>query len=159
MPKVRVLFVCMGNICRSPMAEGVLTAMVARAGLSHLIEIDSAGTSGWHENDRADERAVAAAAARGYDLSFCRSRPVNWRDYSNFDYILVMDEANLRTLQAEAPKEVGDRIRLFMSFADGAKARSVPDPYAGKAKGFERVMDMVEEGCSALLTHLQLNDI
>ncbi|TNE37321.1 MAG: low molecular weight phosphotyrosine protein phosphatase [Alphaproteobacteria bacterium] len=159
MAPIRVLFVCMGNICRSPMAEGVFADMVARAGLSHAIEIDSAGTSGWHEDEGADQRAVAAATSRGYDISFCRSRPINWRDYGNFDYILAMDDVNLRTLRSEASEDLEDKISLFMRFADGEAARSVPDPYGGDAGGFDLVMDMVEEGAAALLAHIQKSDL
>lgn len=155
MSQIRVLFVCMGNICRSPMAEGVFRQMVSCAGLSGQIEVDSAGTSGWHEGDPADERARTVALTRGYDLASCVSRPVAWQDYKHFDYILGMDQLNVDTLAQECSTDLEDRIHLFMAFAEGDGAMPVPDPYGGKVKGFETVMDMVEKGAAALLDHIE----
>ncbi|TNE59964.1 MAG: low molecular weight phosphotyrosine protein phosphatase [Alphaproteobacteria bacterium] len=159
MAPIRVLFVCMGNICRSPMAERVFATMVERAGLSESILVDSAGTSGWHEDAPADERAVTAAAMRGYDLSPCRSRPVDWRDYGQFDYIMAMDEVNLQTLKQGTSEERGEKIHLFMTFACEENTPSVPDPFDGDEEKFHKVLDMIEAGSAALLDHIQYYDL
>lgn len=155
MSRVRVLFVCLGNICRSPMAEGVFRQMTEEAGLSAWFDIDSAGTSGWHEGEPAEKRAFAAAKKRGYDLSSCVSRPVHWQDYDHFDYIIAMDrvvEQTLRSGQSEAAQE---KVHLFMRFAQGDNAVDVPDPYGGRKKGFEKALDLIEDGSRALLDYLR----
>jgi protein-tyrosine phosphatase len=155
MSQIRVLFVCMGNICRSPMAEGVFAALVERADLTGKIEVDSAGTSGWHEGEGANPPAIQAAEAKGYSLERCVSRPVAWQDYKKFDYILAMDELNEQTLRGDASDDLQDRIHLFMSFARQDEAVSVPDPYGGPDKDFEFALEMVEEGAAALLNHIR----
>jgi protein-tyrosine phosphatase len=145
----------MGNICRSPMAEGVFATLVERVGLTGKIEVDSAGTSGWHEGDGANPPAIKAAEAKGFSLERCVSRPVNWQDYKNFDYILAMDELNEQTLRSDASDDLQGRIHLFMSFAREGEAVSVPDPYGGEDENFELAMEMVEEGAQALLDHIR----
>ena len=142
-----MLFVCTGNICRSPTAEGVMRALLERAGLAG--EVDSAGTMGYHVGDPPDPRSQAAAAARGYDLSTLRGRVVSEDDLERFDHVWVMDRGHLNRLRAR----FGDRpnVRLFLEATapEGVRAREVPDPYAGDAAGFERVLDLIEAGCRA----------
>jgi protein-tyrosine phosphatase len=153
--KVKVLFVCMGNLCRSPMAEGVFRQHVVQAGLERHIEIDSAGTHDYHVGDPPDARAQRAAGRRGYDLSALRGRQVDRDDFSEFDYVLAMDVVNLRSLERVCPPQHTYKIRLFMDFSAGAVMREVPDPYYGGEQGFELVLDMVEEASRGLLEHLR----
>ena len=153
--RVRVLFVCMGNLCRSPMAEGVFRQHVAQAGLDGHIAIDSAGTHDYHVGDAPDTRAQRAAGRRGYDLSALRGRQVSRADFSEFDYVLAMDAANLRELERLCPPQHAHKIKLFMEFSAGAVLREVPDPYYGGEQGFEMVLDMVEEASRGLLDHLR----
>jgi protein-tyrosine phosphatase len=155
MKKTRVLFVCMGNICRSPMAEGVFKHYVHSAGLTEEIVSDSAGTHGYHEGDAPDPRAQAAASRRGYDLGSLRARQVRRDDFDEFDYVLAMDEANLRLLERMCPPQHAHKLRLFLEIGGDGTRREVPDPYYGNAQGFERVLDMVEEGAQRLLRHLR----
>jgi len=142
-----VLFVCTGNICRSPTAEGVMRALLERSGMAG--EVDSAGTMGYHVGDPPDGRSQAAAAARGYDLSPLRGRVVREEDLERFDHVWVMDRGHLNRLRAR----YGDRpnVRLFLEATapEGVRAREVPDPYAGDVAGFERVLDLIEAGCRA----------
>ena len=152
---VKVLFVCLGNICRSPTAEGVFTALVDREGLRDLISIDSAGTGSWHLGDRPDRRAQAAAQNRGYDLSTQRARQIQETDFLNFDYIVAMDSQNYSDLSMMAPKEAKDRIRMLLSFAPKNGMRDVPDPYYGGADGFDRVLDLVEAASLGLLQDIR----
>jgi len=159
MAEIGVLFVCLGNICRSPMAEGVFRSLVKDAGLSRQITIDSAGTSGWHEGGPADERAIEAATKRGFDLTACVSRPVEWGDYSQFNYLLAMDAHNEETLRHEAPDKLHPRIFRFMSFAQGEAAVDVPDPYVGGTADFDQVLDLIEQGAAALLEHIRRHDL
>jgi len=149
--KIRVLFVCMGNICRSPTAEGVFRHLVEEQGLGEKIIIDSAGTHDYHIGDAPDARSQAAAARRGYDLSRLRARQVLREDFRAFDYILAMDEANLGLLQQQCPDDCRERLKLFLEFADDGGLREVPDPYYGGAQGFERVLDLVEHAARGLL--------
>ena len=151
---VKVLFVCLGNICRSPTAEGVFTRLVTEAGLEERIVIDSAGTGDWHVGLPPDERASEAAARRGYDLSALRARQVSASDFAGFDYILAMDEENVQALKALAPKEHAHKVRLFTDFSS-TPTGAVPDPYYGGADGFERVLDLVEDAARGLLGHLR----
>lgn len=153
--KVRVLFVCMGNLCRSPMAEEVFRQHVAQAGLDLRIEIDSAGTHDYHVGDAPDARAQRAAGRRGYDLSALRGRQVSRDDFVEFDYVLAMDAVNLRALERVCPPQHAHKIKLFMEFSAGAVLREVPDPYYGGEQGFEMVLDMVEEASRGLLEHLR----
>lgn len=147
----RVLFVCLGNICRSPAAEGVFRAQAAARGVQ--AEAQSAGTGGWHQGAGADQRMTRAAARRGYDLSTHRARQVQFSDFYEFDYLLAMDRQNLADLLAMAPPNRDADIGLFLDFANG-ETHETPDPYYGGADGFERVLDLVEGGVAALLDHL-----
>jgi protein-tyrosine phosphatase len=152
-----ILFVCMGNICRSPTAEGVFRAKVAQAGLANKIKIDSAGTHNYHPGSPPDERSQAHAIQRGYDLSKLRARQVLDADYAEFDLILAMDWDNLALLQADCPAKHAHKLKLFMSFADPALmlGETVPDPYRGGEPDFERVLDLLEAASAGLLEHLQ----
>jgi len=151
----RVLFVCMGNICRSPTAEGVFRQLVREAGLADRIEIDSAGTHGYHVGEPPDRRSQLAARRRGIELSDLRARQVVVEDFERFDWVLAMDKANLRLLRAMCPPERADRLRLLLSFAPEVGEAEVPDPYYGGDHGFERVLDLVEAGGRGLLAHLR----
>jgi protein-tyrosine phosphatase len=154
----RVLFVCMGNICRSPTAEGVFRHLVEQQGLAGKIIIDSAGTHDYHIGDAPDARAQAAAARRGYDLSGLRARQVLRDDFSTFDYVLAMDQANLGLLQQQCPENYRNRLKLFLEFADDGALREVPDPYYGGAQGFEQVLDLVENAGRGLLRAIIKNN-
>lgn len=152
---IRVLFVCTGNICRSPTAEAVFKHQVAQAGLAHLIGSDSAGTHHFHIGEPPDPRAQKAAGQRGYDLSGLRGRQVGQADFVEFDFVLAMDEDNLRALQRLCPPQNSHKLQLFMAFSPAAGTREVPDPYYGGPKGFERVLDLVEQAAQGLLRHLR----
>lgn len=145
-----VLFVCLGNICRSPTAHGVFESLVKAKGLAEQIHIDSCGTGGWHIGESPDKRATAHARKRGYDLSHLRARQVQSNDFYEFDYILAMDEANLRELDLLCPKDAKVIPQLFLSFGDYSETE-VPDPYYGGERGFEHVLDLVESACEGLL--------
>jgi len=153
--KIGVLFVCMGNICRSPTAEGIFRRLVEMERLSGAIRIDSAGTHDYHIGEAPDERAQLHARKRGYDLSTIRARQIRKTDFAEFDYVLAMDRTNLLALQRRCPERHLERVQLFLSFADGLNAEEVPDPYYGGAKGFETVLDMVENAATGLLRHLR----
>ncbi|GAB4119931.1 MAG: low molecular weight protein-tyrosine-phosphatase [Sideroxydans sp.] len=153
--KVRVLFICMGNICRSPTAEAVFRHCVQKAGLQDRIDIDSAGTHDYHVGEAPDARAQRAAKQRGYDMGQLRGRQVEAKDFSHFDYILAMDEANLSILQRLRPRDAQSHLGLFLAFAERHVEREVPDPYFGGADGFERVLDMVEDAAAGLLRHIR----
>ncbi len=151
MKPTRVLMVCLGNICRSPTAHGVFAQKVEAAGLSHCIEVDSAGTSSWHIGEPPDSRSQQAAKKRGYDLSQQRGRQVTVADFSLFDYILAMDNQNLANLKALCPAGYKGYLGLFLNFASCAN-KEVPDPYHGGQAGFEQVLDLVEEASEGLLS-------
>jgi len=151
---VRILFVCLGNICRSPTAEGVLRALAAREAPELPLEVDSAGTADYHVGQPPDPRTRAAAARRGYDLSALRARTVDVADFDRFDLILAMDRENLGALKRRAPSHAHERLRLFLEFAPDAP-EDVPDPYYGGPNGFEEVLDLVETATRGLLTHLR----
>ncbi len=153
--EVSVLFVCTGNICRSPTAEGVFRKVVSDASLDDVIHVDSAGTHAYHENEPPDRRALAAAERRGIPLDDIRARRVRSEDYERFDYILAMDEDNLLMLKEGAPDEHRFKVRLFLEFAEASRVMEVPDPYYGGAMGFERVLDLVEEASEGLLETLR----
>ncbi len=157
--RVSVLFVCLGNICRSPTAEGVMRALVREAGLQERIELDSAGTGGWHVGESPDARATEAARRRGIVLEGA-ARKVRLRDFEEFDLILAMDASNLRDLQRLAPDEQArEKVRLLREWdptADGDL--DVPDPYYGGPGGFDRVLDLVQAACTALLEQLREGD-
>ncbi|WP_020394529.1 low molecular weight protein-tyrosine-phosphatase [Thiolinea disciformis] len=155
MAAVSVLFVCMGNICRSPTAQGVFEALVRQRGWLEQIQIDSAGTHAYHIGSSPDERSQAAALERGVDLSQQRARQVRSADFEQFNYILAMDRQNFQALQAlAANSEQRQRVYLMMDFAQRWQEREVPDPYYGGAQGFQRVLDMVEDASEGLLAHL-----
>jgi len=150
---IRVLFVCMGNICRSPTAQGVFEALVRNARLDHAIACDSAGTSHYHIGDNPDPRACRAAARRGIDIGHLRARRARAEDFAEFDLVLAMDRANYRNLAPLAGEGSADRLRLFLEFAPG-HGENVPDPYYGGDGGFERVLDLCEAAGHGLLDHL-----
>ena len=150
----RVLFVCMGNICRSPTAEAVLREIARREAPGLALEVDSAGTHGYHTGSPPDERAMAAARRRGYDLSALRARVVEPGDFARFDFVIAMDEEIHERLQGMAPRTNAARVALFLEFAPALGRRDVPDPYYGGAAGFEDVLDLVEEGARGLLAAL-----
>lgn len=155
MKPTKVLMVCLGNICRSPTAHGVFQHLVEREGLSHVIFVDSAGTSGWHIDEPPDRRSQNAALSRGYDLSQQRGRQVQASDFETFDYILAMDQANLDDLRRMRPKAYSGHLGLFLAFSKEFSDTEVPDPYHGGAKGFELVLDMVESAAVGLLYHIK----
>ena len=155
---IRVLMVCLGNICRSPTAHGVFQQRVESAGLAGLIEVDSAGTGDFHLGEKPDIRSRKAAQQRGYNLSSLRARQVSKDDFERFDYILAMDDNNLRDLQALCPAPLQHKLRLFMEFADN-NYLSVPDPYYGEGDGFQLVLNLVEEAADALLDHIRKQDL
>ncbi|MFA5242515.1 MAG: low molecular weight protein-tyrosine-phosphatase [Sulfuricella sp.] len=154
MQEIKILFVCMGNICRSPTAEGVFRDLVARSGWDGLIRIDSAGTHGYHIGKSPDKRASAAAAKRGYDLSALRGRQVSEQDFLVFDYILAMDQDNLANLKRICPAGHEHKVTLFLEHSRKFSEREVPDPYYGGSQGFEQVLDMVEDAAQGLLDTL-----
>jgi protein-tyrosine phosphatase len=155
MKKISVLFCCMGNICRSPTAEAIFRARVEEAGLAQQILIDSVGTHDYHIGDPPDRRTQLAAKQRGYDLSNLRGRQVEVADFSRFDYVLAMDNANMAILYRLCPQPLRDRLGLFLKYAQKHREREVPDPYYGGIDGFERVLDMVEDAAEGLLLHIQ----
>ncbi len=150
----RVLFVCMGNICRSPTAEVVFRTRAARAGVDTHVAVASAGTGDWHAGMPPDRRAIAHAAKRGYDLSAVRARQVELADFKRFDWILAMDRVNLRELRTLRPPAYAGRLGLFLDFAPVLGLEDVPDPYYGAAVHFERVLDLVELASDGLIAHL-----
>jgi protein-tyrosine phosphatase len=154
---MRVLFVCMGNICRSPTAEGVFREYVRRhaPGLELELEIDSAGTHDYHVGEPPDPRALRAASRRGLDLSGLRARQVDDADFARFDLILAMDHLNYTTLLDRSPPEFHSRIRLLLEFAGNTDREDVPDPYYGGAKGFEEVLDLLEDAAAGLLAEVR----
>jgi protein-tyrosine phosphatase len=149
----RVLFVCLGNICRSPTAEGVLRAIAAREFPGLALDVDSAGTADYHVGEPPDRRTVAAARRRGYDLAGLRARQVQPHDYERFDYLLAMDRANLAQLESQRPKGASARLALFLEFSPQAAMPEVPDPYYGGTEDFERVLDLCETGARDLLKY------
>ncbi len=147
----RVLFVCMGNICRSPTAHGVFRKMVAEAGLDGSVHVESAGTHAYHVGEAPDARAQQAAKRRGVDISDLRARQVSQDDYHNFDLILAMDWENLSLLQQQCPRGQKHKLHLLMRFAGEHDAATVPDPYYGGSEGFNTVLDYVEDACQGLI--------
>jgi protein-tyrosine phosphatase len=150
---MRILFVCMGNICRSPTAEGMFKHIAAKNAGANW-EIDSAGTHDYHIGESPDKRAITAAKQRGIDLTGLRARKIDLDDFERFDLILAMDRENLSTLQQYAPDVARERIKLVMDFAPDAYTREVPDPYYGGSKGFEEVLDLLEQASHGLLAEL-----
>jgi len=152
--KTKVLFVCYGNICRSPTAQGVFEKLLEQRGLSGNFQVDSAGTAGYHVGNPPDMRSQQAAAKRGYDLSHQRSRKVDFADFYDFDHIIAMDKNNHKDLTAFAPKDLRDKIKLMLDYGTSG-LKEVPDPYYGGEHGFEKVLDLLEEACEGLLTSIK----
>lgn len=155
MSQVRVLFVCTGNICRSPTAEAVLRHQVALAGLQDRIAVDSAGTLDFHAGEAPDVRSQAAARLRGYDMSRLRARQVQAEDFADFDYLLGMAQEHVTWLRGRAAPDHTHKIGLLLDYAPELSHRDVPDPYYGTNEGFERVLDLIEHASSALLERLR----
>lgn len=152
---IRVLFVCLGNICRSPTAQGVFEHLVDQEGLGNVIRVDSAGTAAYHVGEPPDPRAQAAARRRGIDLGQQRARQVTAADCRRYDYILAMDTANLRSLQRVCPHSEQARLQRFLDFAPELGRSDVPDPYYGQEQGFEVVLDMIEAAAQGLLQDIR----
>lgn len=152
---MRILFVCLGNICRSPTAEVVFRALALREAPDIVLEVDSAGTAAYHVGELPDRRTRQAAARRGYDLSALRARIVEADDFEHFDLILAMDRENLRALERSAPPHARERLRLFLEFAPETGVSEVPDPYYGGPNGFEDVLDLIEAASRGLIAHLR----
>lgn len=150
MEKRRILFVCAGNICRSPLGEGVLRHRAKEQGFAQFIETESAGTGGWHQGDPPDHRSIAVARSHGIDISRQRARQLRLDDFSSFDLIFAMDRDNLRNIVRLAPHDSSADLHLFMDFVANT-SRDVPDPYYGDISDFERVFAMVDEGCRDLI--------
>ena len=156
--RTSVLFVCMGNICRSPTAEAVFREHAERAGLGHRLLIDSAGTGDWHVGEPPDHRAIVHARRRGYDLASLRARQVRRDDFSRFAWILAMDMGNLRDLVALRPRDYPGHLGLLLDFVPDVVAREVPDPYFGGPEGFEAVLDLMERASVALLARIRATE-
>jgi len=151
----RLLFVCMGNICRSPAAEGVMRRLACEAGLAEQVEIDSAGAGGWHEGSPPDDRMTAAARRRGYELTG-RARQITAGDIRRFDLVLIMDEQNRRDIRPWLPDgPEREKVRMFCEFCARFENDEVPDPYYGGREGFDRVLDLLEDGCAGVLEHIR----
>ncbi len=150
---VSILFVCMGNICRSPMAHGVFRRLVDEAGLADRVVLDSAGTIDYHAGEPPDRRAIATAGGRGVDIADLRARAVRAEDCARFDLVLAMDRGNYNRLQ-KLCNGAGD-VRLFLDFARGRREQEVPDPYSGGPEGFEYVLDLIEAGAAGLLDEVR----
>jgi len=151
---IKVLFVCLGNICRSPTAHGVFQKLIDDRDLSHLFYIDSAGTAAWHIGKTPDSRSQAAALNRQYDLSYIHARKVALEDFEKFDYLFAMDQENLHNLQSICPITHQAKVTLFLNFSD-LNDDEVPDPYYGGSGGFENVLDLVESASLGFLKHLE----
>lgn len=151
----RILFVCMGNICRSPTAEGAFRNHLERLDLPLDVELDSAGTHGYHVGHPPDPRAVEAAARRGISLSGITARQIEIADFERFDLILCADTANRERVEAMRPETSKAEVRMILDFATDADEVEVPDPYYGGEKGFERVLDLIESACEGLIRHLR----
>jgi low molecular weight protein-tyrosine phosphatase len=152
--KIGVLFVCMGNICRSPTAEGVFRAIAEREGWTRRLRVDSAGTHDYHVGEPPDSRAIASALRRGYDIRKLRARQVEPRDFSRYDWILAMDSGNLRQLSEMRPQQFAGHLGLLLELAPELGVRDVPDPYYGGPEKFERILDLLEPASEALLARI-----
>lgn len=148
----RVLFVCTGNICRSPTAEGVLRKRAAEQGVA--VQVDSAGTHGYHVGEPPDPRSVRAAAQRGYDISGIRARKLGHGDFADYDYLVALDEGHLEIMRRVCPPEQQHKLFAMMAFAPHLGHTEVPDPYYGPPQGFEQVLDLLEEASEGLLAEL-----
>lgn len=155
MNQLNVLFVCMGNICRSPTGQGVFEKKLQDAGIEHRVFVDSAGTHAYHIGESPDRRSSMAALKRGIDLSSQRARKVELIDFENFDYVLAMDRSNLSDLLSICPQQHQHKVKLFLSYATEVQEQDVPDPYYGGGQGFEHVLDLVEAAAEGLLEDVQ----
>lgn len=155
MKNYAILFVCMGNICRSPTADGVFRAKLKPLGLHNHVQVDSAGTHNYHPGSPPDARSQKHAARRGYDLSHLRARQIHNADFEHFDLILAMDWDNLALVQDLCPPEHQGKVRRLTEFCLQHDSPVVPDPYYGGDAGFEQVLDLVEDACDGLLVHVQ----
>jgi len=151
---INILFVCMGNICRSPTAEIIFGAHVAREGLSDLISVDSAGTGNWHVGNPPDDRAINIAKLLGHEIGHLEARQVRINDFGKFDYILAMDKSNLYDLTAMAPESFGGHLSLLLDFSN-EESGDVPDPYYGDLSDYDRVIEMVDPASAGLLRHIR----
>jgi len=149
--KTKILFVCMGNICRSPTAQGVFQSLVKAGNLQEFVVCDSAGTHDFHVGEAPDQRAVNAATKRGYDLTETRARKIQLPDFSEYDYILAMDWENLALLQRMCPRGLQHKLQLLMRFATEFEAATINDPYHGGPQGFEQALDYIEDACNGLM--------
>ncbi|MBT4891198.1 MAG: low molecular weight phosphotyrosine protein phosphatase [Rhodospirillales bacterium] len=156
---VKVLFVCLGNICRSAIAEGVFRDLVEQAELSEKIQVDSCGTGSFHTGETPDPRSIEACAAREIDISNLRARQIRNTDFEKFDYVIAMDEDNVQALQAVCPFQYEERIHLFLEMTEYMGTREVPDPYYGTGQGFERVLNLIERASKRLLESICENDL
>ena len=155
MTVISVLFVCTGNICRSPTADGIFAKMVEEAGLAAHITVDSCGTTGYHVGEPPDRRAIQEARKRGYNLAHLRARKLSAADFENFDYLIAMDDGHLDALERACPKQYRDRVKLFLDYHPSRQGQSVPDPYYGGTQGFIHVLDLIEETSHNLLAELR----
>jgi protein-tyrosine phosphatase len=150
----RLLFICLGNICRSPMAEGVFRRVIEEEGFADCFEIDSAGLGDWHVGQAPDDRAQAASAGRGIDISGQSARQVEYEDFARYDLLLVMDRSNYAELKRRAPKAAHAKIRYFLDYAPHVGTKDVPDPFFGGAEGFDHALDLIEEAAHGLVAAL-----
>lgn len=148
MDEVRILFVCTGNICRSPTAEGVMRALLDRDDLGSKIAVDSAGISGWHTGEPPHRQSIASAADRGYDLSQLEARPIGIKDFSAFDFILALDSGHMSELQDMRPPGSRAELHMFLPSPEGDDKQDVPDPYGHNIAAFEHALDLIEQGCA-----------
>lgn len=151
---LRLLVVCLGNICRSPVAEGVLRARIAASGLADSVEVDSAGTGGWHAGEPPDRRAIASAAEHGIDISGLRARQLSDADYTRFDWLLCADRSNLRDVRARAPRDARARSDLLLDWS-GVESGDVPDPYTGGPAQFEHVFQLLDHAADGVVARLR----
>ena len=156
---VKVLFVCLGNICRSPTADGVFRKKVANANLSEKILVDSVGTGSWYIGEMPDARATQTAMENGYDLSDLRGRQIHQSDFEHFDYILAMDSNNLDDLCVLSPEQYRSKLQLLLEYAFEISEKNVPDPYYGGVSGFDDVLHMIEQATDGLLDHIQQHHV
>lgn len=156
---VSVLFVCLGNICRSPTAEAVFRSLVNQEGLSDQVHVDSAGTSSWHIGGAPDRRSTAAARKRGIDLSLQKARQIKMTDFDVFDLILAMDQDNFNTISNLAPAQNKEKLKLLLDFSPKLGRKNIPDPYYGGENGFDLVLDLVEYASSGLLKYILKNHL
>ncbi len=151
----KVLFICMGNICRSPSAEAVFLKMIKQKGFEQSYQIDSAGTHSYHMGSKPDRRSVQAAKKRGVEMDHLRARQVVADDFNRFDFLVVMDEDNRANLSAMFPRQPQDKVFSMMRFAKEVSYQEVPDPYYGEGEGFELVLDLLEQSCAGLLSYIE----